>query len=464
MKLKFLILLVGIGLGTIAFAGEPVLKYTPQDDGSKYGKDSATCVMNLSLYREFYKQWKSSKYKNSAINDAIVSWRKAYASCPRASQNIYVDGIKMLKYHIKVSKDDAEKNAYVDTMLMVYDARIKYFPIKHKSDKSQVGELLGRKGVDLYKQRPSAYVQAYEILKRSLDLEKENAKGPVCVYYFRASAKMAQKGDADTANVVDDYDMIMDIVDANIKKYTVKEKSKQISEWQNIKGNIENTFEPFANCTDLVRIYQKKYDQSPNDVDLLKKITKILDKKKCHESPLYFEAVVALHHAGASPESAYLIGKMLINQERFKEAIPYMEEATKMEDLDKADDAFVYLAKTYRALNRLPESRKNALKAVELNPSWGEPYAFIGDLYAMSATKCGDNDLTKKVAYWAAVDMYRKAKQVDASLTDEMNKKINTYKVYFPPTELLFFYGINEGDTYTVGCWINRDTKVRAAK
>jgi len=464
MKLKYLILFVGLGLGTMAFAGEPSLKYTPQDDGSKYGKDSVTCVMNLSLYREFYKQWKSSKYKNSAINDAIVSWRKVYASCPRASQNIYVDGIKMLKYQVKVSKDDTEKNAYIDTMLMVYDARIKYFPIKHKSDKSQVGELLGRKGVDLYKQRPSAYVQAYEILKRSLDLEKGNAKGPVCVYYFRASAKMAQKGDADTANVVDDYDMIMDIVDANVKKYTVQEKSKQINEWENIKGNIENTFEPFANCTDLVRIYQKKYDQAPKDVDLLKKITKILEKKKCHDSPLYFEAVVALHHSDASPESAYLIGKMMINQERFKEAIPYMEEATKMEDLDKADDAFIYLAKTFRALDRLPESRKYALKAIELNPNWGEPYAFIGDLYAMSATKCGDNDLTKKVAYWAAVDMYRKAKQVDASLTDAMNKKINTYKVYFPPTELLFFYGINEGDTYTVECWINRDTKVRAAK
>jgi tetratricopeptide (TPR) repeat protein len=179
---------------------------------------------------------------------------------------------------------------------------------------------------------------------------------------------------------------------------------------------------------------------------------------------LYFEAVVALHHSDASPESAFLIGKMLINQERFKEAIPYMEEATKMADLEKADDAFIYLAKTYRALNRLPESRKNALKAAELNPTWGEPYAFIGDLYVMSATKCGDNDLTKKVAYWTAVDMYRKAKQVEPSITDEMNKKINLYKVYFPPTELLFFYGINEGDSYTVGCWINRETKVRAAK
>lgn len=464
MKIKYLIMLVSLGFSLMSFAGEPVLEYAPQDDGSKYGKDSATCVMNLSLYREFYKQWKGSKYKNSAIDDAIVSWRKVYKSCPRASQNIYVDGIKMLKFQIKSTKDDNEKNAYVDTMLMVYDARIKYFPLKHKSEKSQVGAILGRKGVDLYKQRPSAYMQAYEILQRSIDLQKENSAGPVYVYYFRAVTKMAQKGDSDTAAVVDAYDVIITYIDENIKKYTIAGNTKKVGEYENIKGNIENTFEPFANCTDLVRIYQKKFDETPDDVDLLSKIAKILDKKECHESPLYFESVVALHKLDPSPESAYLIGKMLINQERYKEAIQYMEEATKMEDLEKADDAFIYLAKTYRALDRLPEARKYALKAAELNPNWGEPYAFIGDLYVISASKCGDNDLTRKVAYWTAVDMYNKAKQVDPEMAGKMNKKISDYKVYYPPTELLFFYGLNEGDTYTVGCWINRDTKIRAAK
>ncbi|MCF6169963.1 MAG: tetratricopeptide repeat protein [Bacteroidales bacterium] len=464
MKLKYLIVLAGLGIGMMSFSlyGATITK--PQDDGSKYGKDSVNCVMNLSLYREFYKQWKGSGYKNSAINDAIVSWRKVYQTCPRASQNIYIDGVKMLHYLIKTAKDNDEKNAYIDTMMMVYDARIKYFPLKYKTDKSQVGSLLGRKGVDLYKLKPNNYLEAYTILKQSVDLEKENSAGPVFVYFFRAVTKMAQKGDTDTAAVVDTYDMLSDYLGLRIRRYMQEGNTKKEEEYRNIKGNIENTFEPFANCTDLVRIYQKKFDQAPDDVDLLKKISKILDKKKCNDAPLYFETIVELHKLDPSPESAYLIGKMLINQKRYKEAITYMEEACHMENLEKADDAYIYLAQTYRALDRLPESRKYALKAAEINPKWGEPWAFIGDLYAISASKCGDNDLTKKVAYWAAVDMYIKAKKVDPSITDEMNKKINTYSVYFPPTELLFFYGLTEGDTYTVGCWINRDTKIRPAK
>ena len=61
----------------------------------------------------------------------------------------------------------------------------------------------------------------------------------------------------------------------------------------------------------------------------------------------------------------------------------------------------------------------------------------------MSAKDCGDNDLTKKVAYWAAVDKYEQAKRIDAELTDVANKRITTYKAYFPGTEVMFFYNIN---------------------
>jgi tetratricopeptide (TPR) repeat protein len=191
---------------------------------------------------------------------------------------------------------------------------------------------------------------------------------------------------------------------------------------------------------------------------------KLLDKKKCIEQPLYFDATVKLYDLEPSPEAAYLIGKMLLKERRFGEAIKYMEDATNMEDQDKVDDAYIFLAEAYKSQENYPKARQMALKAAELNPEWGMPYIFIGDLYAISAKDCGDNDLTKKVAYWAAVDKYYKAKKVDAELTEIADKKINTYKIYFPPTEVLFFYNLAEGETYTVECWINEVTTIRAAK
>ena len=466
MKLKALIITLSLIIGLMSFASEPDDMALPQDDGSKYGKDSVTCVMNLSLYREFYKQWKNSKYKNTSNIDAMKSWRWVYSNCPRSTENIYVDGVKMVSYKIKKEKDDAIKSKLIDTLMMVYDQRIKYFPDKHgKPGVQQVGAIEGRKGVDYYKLDPAKnYLETYKILGSSIELDKGNAKGPVYVYYFRSITKMAQKGDIDTAAVVDAYDMISDYIDANILKYEKASKPKDVEKWLNIKGNIENTFEPFANCKDLVRIYRKKYDASPEDIDLLKKITKLLDKKDCQESKLYFEATVGLHDLAPSPESAYLIGKMMLKEGKYNEAVPYLEEAIKMENETRAYKALIFLAEDYQSLNRREKARAVAYKAAKLNPTAGKPYIIIGDLYAASAKDCGNDELTKKVVYWAAVDKYKKARNVEPDLKASMAKRISSYQKYFPPTELLFFHNLNEGDSYEVECWINETTTVRAAK
>jgi len=464
MKTKTWIVVFSMLLGFTAMINFPVQAQSGQDNMPKYGKDSVTCVQNLSLYYESYKQWKHSKYKSPAVDHAFKYWKLVFRDCPKASENTYIAGAKMLDYYIKKEKDPERKQNLIDSLMMVYDARIKYFPLSHKYHKPQEGKILGRKGVDLYQYRPDLYKEDYAILKRSIDLEKANTAGPVYVYYFRAVTKMASKGDLDTTAVVDAYDEITDYLEQNIKKFKASGNTKKLQEYTNIMGNIEITFEPFAECTELVRIYGQKFDKTPDDVELLRKIIKLLDKKKCVDDPLYFNATVKLYDLEPTPESAYLIGKMYMKQKRYKPAIPYMEAATKMEDSDKVDDAYIFLAETYRALDNFPKARQMALDAAKINPGWGQPYIFIGDLYAMSAKDCGDNDLTKKVAYWAAVDKYEKAKRIDPDLTDLANQRIKTYSVYFPTKEVLFFYALNEGDKYTVGCWINEVTKVRASK
>lgn len=464
MKLKSTILILSFILSFSLFATESNSNIPQEDNGKKYGADSVNCIMNLSLYHEFYKQWKASKYKNNGIVDAQKPWRWVFENCPRSSENIYLEGSTMFKYKIKKEKDETVKNDLIDSLMLIYDRRIEFFPLDNKYKKPQKGKILGYKGTDLYKVDPSRYEEVYEILKESVEIKKENSKSAVFVYYFRATTKMAQKGKIDTAVIVDVYDELSGYIDQNIKKYHELANSKKEEEWLNIKGNIDNTFEPFAQCNDLVRVYQQKFDLDPNNIELLKKITAILDKKKCVEDPLYFECCVNLHKLEPTPESAYLIGKMLLIQKRYKDAIPYMEQAIKMENQDKVDDAYLFLAEIYRSTNNYARARSMALEAAKINTEDGSPYVIIGDMYAASAKDCGTDDLTKKVAYWAAVDKYIKAKRVDPSLTEAMNKRIRSYEAHFPPTEVLFFHALKEGESYTVGCWINEVTKIRPAK
>ncbi|MBN3035796.1 MAG: tetratricopeptide repeat protein [Bacteroidales bacterium] len=439
----------------------PVFSQNETDDESeeeggvsKYGDDSATCVMNISLYYEFYKQWKQSDYKNNAVRDAIAPWRWVFLNCPESTQNIYIHGLTITEHRIQNETDKDRRERLIDTLLMVYDRRIQYY--------GKEGYNLGRKGVDLYKLRPNAYEETYHILGKSIELQGNKSEGPVLIYYFRAAEKMVKAEKLDKMVLVDIYDQVSQIIDFNLKKYAGD--NRKLVNWENIKGNIELSFEPYATCEDLISIYAGKFESNPEDIDLLKKITKILDKKKCTDSDLFFSATEKLHKLEPTANSAYLMGKMYIKKENYARAATYLQEATLLfeDDNDRADAHFL-LANVYYQQHNYSAARNQCYEVLKVRPEDGSAFILIGDMYAASAKDCGDNELTERVAYWAAVDKYIKARSVDPTVAEVANTKINTFSQYFPATETIFFHDLKKGDPYKVECWINEMTTVRSS-
>lgn len=470
MKIKFLSTILGLIMSVGVFGAQVERNTNFQDrittlepQGGKYGTDSVKCITELSLYQEAFKQWKKSNYKSAIVNDFVRHWRWVFLNCPQASENTYVNGLKIVEYYLNKATTDVAKNAYIDTMEMVYEGRIANFPNHYKTGKSQVGDLKGKLGVDLFMVAPERCEKAFNFLKESVELEGKEANTAALVFYFRATIKMVKSGKADEGLIVDTYDQITDIVDYNMNKY--KANTKILPQWENVKGNIDNTFEPYATCDILIDIYRKKFDAAPTDMVLLDKITKILKKKKCTKSDLFFDATEALYKADPKPESALLMGKMNIEKEDYATAAKYYIEAIDLiEDPIEQADTYSDLGKIYYKLNDFEKARTYARKAIALNPADGMSYILIGDLYASSADNCGDNDLTKKVAYWAAVDKYYQAKKADAEMEDLANKRIATYSKHFPTMDVIFFHDLQEGDSFKVECWINETTTVRAAK
>lgn len=433
------------------------------DTVSKYGADSASCVMNLSLYRESFKLWKANNYNPAGVVDILVPWREVFINCPRSMESIYVDGAKIMQSRVINEKDNAIKEKLIDTLMMVYDQRIKYFPNHNRTGAPQIGNILGRKGIDLFSYAPDRYVETHDVLLQSINADELSADGTVLIFYFRSVIKMAKSGNVDSTSIIDAYDRIMDLVDHNIKSLYAIGDSAKVEVYKNIKGSIESNFEPFAKCEDLVRIYQLKFENNPDDIDLLKKITAILDKKECTDDPLYLEASEKLHKLQPSPESAYLLGRLMIKEEKYAEAAVYFEEATHSENIDRAHNAYKLLAECLRATKNYTRARQMAYKALELDPMDGSPYITIGNMYAASAKDCGEGEFYSRVAFWAAVDKYQKARQVDSSLDETARKLINTYSVYFPSKETIFFHDYTEGETYTIECWINEKTIIRSS-
>lgn len=429
-------------------------KFLLQQEPGKYGEDSTTCIINLSLYREFYKQWRASNFTSKAVYDAIAPWRWVFFNCPMASQNTYIDGSNMIEYFMKKEKSEEIKDKYVDTLLLIHDQRIISF--------GREGYVLGRKGSDLIKYRPDDYEEAYTIFKKSVEIQGNESESFVLAYYFRSATQMVDNEKIDKGTIVEIYDQVTQIVDFNLA--ATKNDPDASASWENVKGNIEVSFEPYATCEDLIGIYSVKFNQNPNDAELLKKITLMLDSKNCTDSQLFFDASVKLNEVEPSPNSSLMIAKMLIRKEQFTESLPYLENSLGIENDNTKADIFLLMSNVYRQLKNFSMARKYALQVLDLNPNSGAAYLTIGDMYASSASDCGDNDLTKKAVYWAAVDKYMRARQVDPEIAEVAQSRISTYSQQFPSAETIFFYNFAEGDDYTVECWINEKTKIRALK
>lgn len=409
---------------------------------SKFGEDSVSCVTNISLYREYVKQ------KN--YDDAIIPWRQAYINCPKATKNIYIDGAKIYNYLIKKNKGDKElQKAYLDTLSTIYDNRIANFGKREY--------VLGLKGSDMIKYSFSDLDLAFGYLKESVDGLQNKSKATALFSYFKAATQKFKAKTFTKSEVLEVYAAVSDYLDYNLNK-----ESKSQRFYVKASENVEKLFVPFATCEDLIAMFDAKYQETPDDMSLIKRIVKVLDKKDCTEASVYFDAASKLHDAEPSALSAYNMGNLSLRKNKSSQAIGFYKQAIEMtEDESEKASSYYGLSGAYFKSGSNSTARSYAYKAIELKPSWGKPYVLIGDIYAASANECGSNSFESAMLYSAAIDKFITAKSKDSSVSDFANKKIASYSKYLPSNEDAFFNGFKEGDAYTVGCWINESTKVR---
>jgi tetratricopeptide (TPR) repeat protein len=415
-----------------------------QNQPPRYGEDSATCVRNWNLYSE--------DYRHRNFQKAIEPWRWMFFNCPLATQNIYIHGVNLVEWMYANETDPLKREALLDTLMMVYDQRIQYF--------GREGFVLGRKVVKLAQHRPNQVQELFDISERSIELEGNATQGDVLLVNFHASARLADAGLLDPTFVVENYDRAIDIIE-----YSFINNPQDSAIFQTAKNNIEVLFEPYASCENLVRIFGPRFDASPEDPELLERITSMLNRAGCHDDELFYLATRNYHRLNPSAQSAFLMARMESNLKNYTKAVEYYQQAISLfENNDERFTPYLLMANIkYQHLRRLPEARVAALRAAEIRPNDGRPYLIIGEMYAGSARQCGDNELTQNVAYWAAVDKFNQARTVDQdpAVRERANQLINTFSQYFPNREIIFFHGLSEGDTYRVECWINETTRVR---
>ncbi|MDD4116304.1 MAG: hypothetical protein PHG27_12075 [Massilibacteroides sp.] len=455
MKTKVVLLAIGwLFVASGAFAQKGV------DNGTQFGsgEDSIRCITNISLFVPYAK---AGNYK-----DAYEFWKIVYEECPAATKDIYLYGVRIVEWQLQNEKNLTKKAELLNKLMAVYDQRVKYFGNDRRYGKDWI---VSRKAQDYVKYAADKADNnlLYGWLKEVVDEFGDKTEALAVNFFMYASyQRLFADPDNKKDEFVQNYLKSSSILDAQITAAKAANDEKEVSKLTAFKTTIDESFagSGAADCETLQNLYGAKIEQNKDNIAFLKETISLLRRVRCQEIEAYFAASGYVHAIEPTAESAVGLGKQAVKKKDFPTAISFFEEAANLESDSKAKaDDYYMIALLYFDENSYSRSRQYALKVIEFNPNYGLAYLLIGKMYAATANSIYPDDaVLRKTVYYAAVDKFEKAKQVDPSCAQEASVQISAYRAYFPSTEDIFMHpDLEKGKTITIGGWIGERTIVR---
>ncbi|PIF01142.1 MAG: hypothetical protein CR994_02930 [Maribacter sp.] len=426
------------------------------------------CMTNLSIYVEH------AKVKN--YEAAYTPWKMVYDNCPDVNWANFAYGEKILKDRVKKSTG-AEKDANIQALLTLYDKSMEYFP-----KKAPLASVIIDKVMLKYDNKIATNEEIYSELGKAFNEDKPHFKNPKALYlYFSSLVDLYKAGGKELQEVFDIYDDVTEkIEDENVKltdkiskllpkeeegTLTNKEKKQLKAYTTNSKsfgkigGSVDAKLGDLADCSNLIPLYQRSFEEKKNDVNWVKRAVGRMFNKECTDDPMFkklFEAQMALDPSA----DAYVYGGNLkLKAGDRKGAVADFNKALDLETDNRKKSNIAYkVAMVFRKSSK-STARSYAQKAINFNPSNGGAYLLIANLYATSANSCGTTPFEKRAIYWKAAEMARKAGRVDPSLSGKASKSAASYSAKAPSKTDIFNSGM-AGKTLTFKCWVGGSVKV----
>jgi tetratricopeptide (TPR) repeat protein len=404
----------------------------------KYGADSATCITNLSFYKEYFKQ------KN--YDEAMPSWRKAYKFCPpTANQNMLIDGTTLLRRLItQHAKDPSYRQALVDSLMTLHKTRAQFYPKYAVTAYNNMGQ-------DMFNYIKDNPKRLYDGMEFIIENNKGEIRPSFLLFDMQSAIDLFQAGQLDAETVINLYQRNSDLLE-QIQPANDTEK-EQIA---NVKTDMGSLFagSKVASCESLIELYTPRLDADPDNLQLAQSIVKTMGMtENCDNNDLFLKAVTTMNKLDPSPSSSYYLSRLHGARGNYSDAVSYLESAIAgLEAGDsKAGDWTYELATLCFKAGQSGKAFEYASKVASENEALaGKAYFLIGNIWG--STRCGGDEIARRAPYWVACDYMNKAKAADPSLTDEANRYISQYSVYFPETAEAFMYDVTKGQSYTVVC------------
>jgi tetratricopeptide (TPR) repeat protein len=388
---------------------------------------------------------------------ATIQWMLVNA--PNWNTKLYVDAATAYDGLATKETDAAKKKVLVDSLMIIYDMRI-----KNCGDEINV---LNRKAGSNYKyninnkekseELLSMFDRVYEISGNNVN--DNNLEAYISVIYAnfikQKSLPDAQKTLTEE-QILNRYDKLSAVIDAKMKKAQAENKAGDVEKYKSIKANVDDKLIKMVkvDCPFVKKNLEPKFKQNPKDIGLAKKIFKFMLDGNCADDPLWLEAAIAIHETEKDCGLAKNIGKRLLSTDIAKAEFYFKEAQTLCTSANDKGEVLILLGAMESKKGAKNAARDLFRQAAAADPKNKDAFEKIGDLYMNSGDDCAKrvSKAEDRLVYIAAYDMYARAGN---------QQKMGQARAQFPSVTELFELNWKEGETRKISCWVGETVTLR---
>lgn len=423
--------------------------FAQEEFGPEWGENATAEErrQNVLLFN-YYKD----AYDNQRYDDAIGYFKELVEKAPKSRNNVYVYAINIYKNKIQRSRDVKQRNAYVDTLLNVYDLRMEHFGNDRRYGTAYISK---QKAKDYLLFRPADREGIRKVFQDAIAANQSEPDLDFINLYFKEITDDYLNLDVETDFYISEYEKLAPVMDAATGPES---------------ADAKKTFDALAgssgafDCQGLEKIYRERLAGDPSNTELYAKVFALMVPQNC-ATPFFFEVAEKYFALEPTAQTAIIIAKSFEKQGDHRKAINYLTAAAQNEaDVIEKAKLYVEISGMELAVNNAQAAANAAKQASQYNPENGYAYMFLAQAYVIGSQNCQEN-FDRQTVYWLAYDLAQRSRRIFADSPDDMrsaDELMSQFRTAFPSKEELFFRGLSEGARYDVKCgWITGSTTVK---
>ncbi len=442
LKIKLFLTAALCAAGFAASAQQPEYQSDPRYGSSPEEREQTVTDMN------FFKD----EYDNKNYDAALVYLRRLIQVAPMCTENLYIRGNAIYKNKIMRATSLAEKKAYLDTLMMLYDKRAECY-----GDHAERGKpyILSFKAREYLTYNPADRAEISRLFLKAIEAGGDEPDPEIVNMYFQELTKDYRNDKIESDVLINEYERLLPAFDRPDNRYA---EQKSTFEALFINSGV-------ADCANTEKIYRPRIEKNPADTASYEKALALLQKGNCNND---FQIELAEKYYKLKPSSgtALMIAGMLESRKDYNGALKYLNEAIAGEtDPATKTNLCIRIAASQLGIGNSRLAADYARQAMAISPDNGYAQLILGQAYLGGINNCQGFD--RQAAFWVIYDVMAKARALLAAAGEEEQAKtidpqLGSFRANFPTKEECFFRNLNPGDGYTVNCgFITGRTSVR---